>query len=212
MNPTLHAPFLQEITLSSPAEKVSQLLNQQTKHILAYAPWPKFNYKPEVSFTLAHGKDVIFLKFFIREEAIRAIHLNPNDPVYEDSCVEFFIGFNNEPDYYNFEFNFAGTCLLGYGSDRDRKLHPAHHIKKIRHHSLIRNPEDELIYWEITLVIPAEVLIYHHITDLSKISSRVNFFKCGDGLPRAHYLCWNNIESRELNFHQSKFFGQADFG
>ncbi|MCD0486676.1 hypothetical protein LPB86_00430 [Pedobacter sp. MC2016-14] len=208
----LQAAFLEDINLCTPIEKISQSLDQEMRHAIACRPWPEFGYKPEVSFAIAHGKNAILLKFFVTEEAIRAVYLNPNDPVYLDSCVEFFIGFNDDADYYNFEFNCAGTCLLGYGSGRERQLLPVAEIRKIKHESRIRNPrEEKLIDWELTVVIPTEVMIFHHFSSLNKSQSRVNFFKCGDGLPKPHYLSWNNIESDEPNFHQSQFFGSLYF-
>lgn len=39
----------------------------------------------------------------------------------------------------------------------------------------------------------------------------VNFYKCGDDLPKPHYLCWNPIKSETPDFHLPEFFGNAIF-
>jgi hypothetical protein len=51
----------------------------------------------------------------------------------------------------------------------------------------------------------------HNITSLSDKKYRGNFYKCGDNLPRPHFLAWNNIQSEEPNFHLSAFFGDLLF-
>lgn len=55
------------------------------KHFL----WNGLTYEPKVSFSIAYN-DCIFLKYFVNEKYISAKYLNHNNPVYKDSCVEFF--------------------------------------------------------------------------------------------------------------------------
>ncbi len=96
---------------------ISHLMNFQEKHAIAVASWPEFDYKPEVSVSVAHGNDHLYLKYFVREDSIRAFYRNSNDPVYKDSCVEFFVSLDKKT-YYNFEFNSLSTCLAGFGPGR----------------------------------------------------------------------------------------------
>lgn len=44
------------------------------------------------------------IKYLEEENAIRAVNNGYNSPVYEDSCLAFFISFDDS-GYYNFEFN-----------------------------------------------------------------------------------------------------------
>src|SRR5690606_972047 len=129
-----------------------------------------------------------------------------------DSCVEFFIAFDDDSSYYNLEFNCTGTCLAGYGTGRGekRKLLPASVIRNIRQQSLVKtgNPD---ISWELTLLIPLSVFCHHRFVSLKNQDCRVNFYKCGDDLPQPHYLCWSPIQAPAPDFHRPEFFAPARF-
>jgi hypothetical protein len=212
MDNIIDAPFLEGYMQSAPVEKIAVLLDRLPRQNIACAPWKEFSSRVEASFTVAHGNDAVFVKFFVKEGVLRSTYIGPNDPVYKDSCVEFFIGFEQEAEYYNFEFNCAGTCLAGFGSGRERRLLPKAAIEEIKHHTLIKNGDSEsLIQWELTLIIPVKAFIHHQFTAMRGIKSRVNFFKCGDDLPEPHYLCWSNINSAVPNFHLPEFFGILSF-
>jgi hypothetical protein len=209
----LFVPFILQDESAS-INELSNKLDDISKELIANAPWESYPYKPEVAFAMAHGKDAIFLKFYVEEKHLRAVNSEPNEPVYEDSCVEFFISFEDEAEYYNFEFNCAGTCLLGFGKGRDgRELISPEIIKRITSQSTLRpatNAEAN-IGWELTLVIPFFVFQYHEINSLSDKNCRANFYKCGDKLPEPHFLAWNNIQSKNPNFHLPEFFGRVEF-
>ena len=210
----LVVPYV-EVSRESSIEKISGLLDMMDRHAIQAVPWPSFNYKPEVSFAIAHHDDCILLKYFIREKSIRALHRKTNDPVFQDSCVEFFISFGEDSEYYNLEFNCIGTCLLGFGKGRTaRQLIPENHIQKIRRHAVIKSWNEEGTTqnsWELTMVIPMQVFIYHSLTSLRDQQCRVNFFKCGDELPEPHFLAWKNVESASPNFHLPEYFGTMMF-
>ena len=208
----LEIPYLPEHGHNSTADDVALALNKCPTLAIAHLPWGGFGHKPDVSFAIAHGNQAIFLKYFVEEETLRSTYTHPNDPVYNDSCVEFFIGFNDEIRYYNLEFNCAGTCLAGFGSGRERTLLSADLISRIGHHSFVKHlPLQNRVHWELTLVIPLEIFSYHELHSLVNIRSRGNFFKCGDELPEPHHLAWKNIQSPEPNFHLSEFFGDLNF-
>jgi hypothetical protein len=194
--------------------EISQQLDESPFHPIDIAPWPKFAYRPGVKFSIAHGTDAVFLKYSVNEKFVRAIYDQPNDPVYKESCVEFFISFKQEEEYYNFEFNAAGTCLAGFGRHRnDRRMLPHAAIRSIRHQSLLKPvaTDDANVCWELTLAMPLSAFHYHKLITVSQITCRVNFYKCGDELPEPHYVVWNNIEAPQPDFHLRDFFGSAEF-
>jgi hypothetical protein len=128
--------------------------------------------------------------------------------------VEFFVSFGDEPGYYNFEFNCAGTCLLSFGEERaNRKMTSANLIKSIAFQSSIKpaTNKDASIGWELTLVIPFDAFQYHEITSMKGKKCRANFYKCGDDLPEPHFLAWNTINTEEPDFHRPEFFGNLEF-
>lgn len=180
---------------------------------IVYTPWKDFPYKPDVRVAIAHSEDCIFLKYFVAENAIRAVNSQINSSVWEDSCVEFFIHFNDDKGYYNFEFNCIGTQLGGFGKSRsDRDFLPKEIVGTIQTESFISKVKvKEAVYWELSVAIPLTVFIHHPIPSLSGQECRVNFHKCGDLLPVPHFLAWNNIQSAEPNFHLPEFFGEVCF-
>jgi hypothetical protein len=166
---------------------------------------------PDCTFAIAHGNNCIFLKFFITEDHLLVRFTQPNDWVFQDSCVEFFIGFEGDPGYYNIEFNSIGTCYLGYSRGRnDIGVADTEVVRKIKSGTLLYNEGDK-IKWELTVMIPTEAFYLHPDITLAGQTLRANFYKCGDDMPVPHYLTWNNIESAEPNFHLPEFFGKLKF-
>lgn len=194
-------------------EKFSELLNSQEKNEINCLLWDS-KFSGKVYFTICHNGETLFIKFFVIEKDVIAKHTHINDPVYEDSCVEFFIAFDDDTNYYNLEFNSIGTCLAQYGSTfkPDRKLLTVESLQEIKTVSSIKDPNAEgLIEWELTVAIPKQVFAYTQINNFSNKKAKVNFYKCGDDLPEPHFICWNEIKSKELNFHKPEFFGEAVF-
>ncbi len=212
---SLAVPNICTVSAETPIEEISSLLESYPRNSIEVMPWPAFTYRPDASFTVAHGEDCILLKFFVKEKAIRAIYRYTNDPVYKDSCVEFFISFDKDDGYYNIEFNCIGTCLSGFGPTRNnRKLLPEALISKIKRLALIRDSNGagkNLVEWELTCIIPLEVFVHHQIKCLRGRHCTVNFFKCGDELPEPHFLSWNGISSNSPDFHLPEFFGPMHF-
>ncbi|MCD8071883.1 MAG: hypothetical protein LUE10_01625 [Alistipes sp.] len=138
-----------------------------------------------------------------------------NGPVWTDSCVEFFISFD-ESGYYNFEMNPIGTTLLGFRKERENPTHaPDSAIDSIgRIPGMGTEPFDELSggqQWQLTVRIPVSSFFMHQIDDLSGVNARANFYKCGDSLTVPHYLSWKPIENHKPDFHLEQFFGDITF-
>lgn len=209
----ISVPHLSCISRDSPLHEVSSILDQGECYVIERTPWALFSYKPQVSFSIAHTDDCIFLKYYVKEKAIRIVHYEDNSPVHEDSCVEFFVAFDGDQQYYNLEFNCAGTCLVGHGKNSDRRVIEKEMIHKIRRQSVIQTVTDQEnnINWELTLVIPLAIFVDHPISNLKGQRCRVNFYKCGDLLPEPHFLAWKNIDSESPNFHLPEFFGAMHF-
>jgi len=170
-----------------------------------------------VRFLVCHNRSGIALQYFVEEPQVRATHTEFNDPVYEDSCVEFFIAFDGENGrYYNFEFNCIGTVLGGYGKDRhERSRFSGEILRKIATRpSLGRKPfgvrEGPLI-WKLSINLPAGVFIHSGIDDLTGRQASANFYKCGDKLDSPHYLSWAPVKTPEPDFHQPRYFGKLVF-
>lgn len=186
------------------------------KHRIETLNWKDYNYKPDVTFSIAYGKNEIFIKYYVKESYIKAEKTGSNQMVCEDSCVEFFVSPENDGIYYNFEFNAIGTCLLGTGTGRkDSSRSDPEIISGIRLLSSEGNkPFKEKkgeFEWTLTIAIPLETFFHHKVEDLKGKTFRANFYKCGDNLSVPHYLTWNPVETQNPDFHQPLYFGILKF-
>lgn len=193
----------------------SLLMDSFARHPIDKSPWPGFSREPKTSFSIAYQENSIFLKFYVNERHPRITYHDANDPVYKDSCVEFFISFDQGRSYYNLECNAIGTCLMGYGlAHEKRSYQPATLIQAIGYYSSLQglqvfSSEDES--WSLTLKIPLEIFVHDSINALSGTSAKANFYKCGDECAAPHYLAWNTIITPGPDFHQPGFFGELLF-
>jgi hypothetical protein len=214
----LRVPFLSGVNKSTPMGDISLLLDMQKSNLIDIEPWPEYPEYfdlPIVSFNIAYGTDCIYIKYDVQEHEVLARYRKTNDPVYKDSCVEFFIAFDDDKTYYNLEFNRFGTCLGAFGTPEEtRTLLPAELLETIRYERTIlqkQETREPAINWTLTLAIPVKVFCFHHLSSLQSKKCKVNFFKCGDDLTQPHYLAWNNVLSPKPDFHQPDFFGIAEF-
>ncbi|HUH18966.1 carbohydrate-binding family 9-like protein [Albibacterium sp.] len=176
--------------------------------------WKKnYPYKPRVTFKIAYSDQAIALKFEVNETHLRINTFQTNGRVWEDSCVEFFISFQDSY-YYNLEFNALGIGLIGYGTTERslRKRLPDHLVGHVKSFSRINSSNDKKgVNWSLTLYIPLEVFNYETFQSFKGLGCSANFYKCGDLLPEPHYISWSRISSPEPNFHLPEFFGNIKF-
>lgn len=204
----LSVPFI-EFSANDDTAKLHAVLAKLPQHELPFLLWSEESDKPSVRFSIAHNSRNIFLSFVVAEKFFRVQELVDNGPVWQDTCVEFFISFDQK-NYYNIETNAIGTKLAGFGPDGSKRtLLPKAIVEKIATHvSLTRSTEFK---WNLVLIIPVEVFCYHPISTLATLTCNANFYKCGDKLPKAHFLAWNKIQSPHPNFHLPEFFGSIHF-
>ncbi len=209
----LEVEFLKTASASVSINEVSFFLDSVKRNLLNQISWPAYNYLPDVHFAMAYGSDSVFLKYYVNEKFIRAANGAANDPVYQDSCVEFFISFDDEKSYYNFEFNCIGTAMVGYGEGKmNRELLPKNLISQIKYQCVINNDQPgNDIHWELTVGIPISLFWHNPLTELKDKKCRANFYKCGDQLPEPHFVSWLVIQSLQPDFHLPEFFGSLHF-
>ena len=215
---SLYISRLSGVNQNTPVASIVPLLERERSHKINIQPWPEYpeyHDLPKVSFKIAHGSDCICIKYDVEEHEVLARYRNTNDPVYKDSCVEFFIAFGNERSYYNLEFSRLGTCLGGFGIPGETRASlPADLLETIKYERSIlqkKGDPNSAINWTLMLVIPIEVFCFHQLNTLKGRDCRVNFYKCGDDLTQPHFLTWKNIVAPKPNFHLPQFFGDAAF-
>ena len=198
------------------AEVSARLDNSFIAHEIGEVNWNQYPYKPSVAFKIAYDDNEIFIRFYVREERVKAEKSSDNQMVCEDSCVEFFVSPEVDGTYYNFEFNTIGTTLLGFGTGRnDNTLADTSVVSGIRRLSSAGSTpfteRGDIKEWTLTVAIPLETFFRHKIKDLPGKSFRANFYKCGDLLSVPHYLTWNRVETEKPDYHRPEYFGILRF-
>ncbi|KAA6330340.1 hypothetical protein EZS27_020937 [termite gut metagenome] len=182
--------------------------------LISQVNWSEYPYKPDVKFRIAHNSKNILLNYRVEESDIKALCEEDNGKVWEDSCVEFFISFNEDDFYYNIESNCIGKIVVATGVDRYNRVPvPAAVINGIDRWSSLGNlpVENKSGKWELSLVIPVDVFLPSRINTFDGLQAKGNFYKCGDKLKVSHFLSWNPIKNDQPNFHLPQFFGKLVF-
>ncbi len=209
-------PLLEFLSGYPPLVEVSNALKQSgAVVVIDEVNWPEYPYKPLVQVFAGYTGDELVLTYRVEEQYIKAEYTHANDPVHEDSCVEFFISSGNGL-YHNFECNCIGTVHAGYGAGREgRSLLSKREISKIRTYATLGRdpvavkPMDDP--WELTLAIPFSLFREREFRTVPGRFFRANFYKCGDALPVPHFLSWNRIDTAAPDFHRPGFFGMLKF-
>lgn len=197
-------------------EKEIYLSKNGTFEYIDMLNWPAvYPYKPQVKFKIIQSVKSLIIYFHVQEEHIQAIYNKDQDPVWQDSCVEFFCQIPGQKSYYNFEFNCIGTCLASKRKSRNEDIEPipAELMHKIQRLSSLGSNTIASISgnfeWTLTVEIPAEIFGLSSFADIERI--KANFYKCGDETKVPHYLSWNLIASPTPDFHLPEYFGEIKF-
>jgi len=180
-------------------------------------------HKPQTFAKLLYDESGLFGIFNVHDRYVRCIRTRYGDPVYKDSCVEFFVKPDTCKGYFNFEFNCGGAFLSSYivnperTSDGFREFYPIPEDDAegvIVYHSLPKIVDPEIVEpvtWTLEFFIPFTVLEKYagHIGHPSGRKWRANFFKCGDETSHPHWASWQPVP--ELNFHMPEYFGEILF-
>lgn len=201
---------LNDINIESAAEILDESGVLDTIETLNWVK--EFPYRPITQFNIARSTNSIFIKYTVRGSMLRAIYSNDQDPVHEDSCVEFFCMPVGADKYTNFEFNCIGTCSASNRKSRfeDVVLFTEDEMKSIeRFPSIGRrafNEMEGMFEWELTVKIPFVLMGIDpaHLPD--KILG--NFYKCADGTDSMHFVSWSPIKTQKPDFHCPEYFGE----
>jgi len=174
-----------------------------------------YNVDVKAQFGLAYDANHLYLRYVVNEAHPKATSTVINGPVWEDSCVEFFISFDGET-YYNLEFNCIGNRVVGYGNIKPKRqrLDQARIIEITTTPSLGRDVidvKDTPTEWHINITIPKQVFAEASPCFEKGQVYNANFYKCGDKQKEPHYLSWNAINSEKPNFHLPACFGRIIF-
>lgn len=182
------------------------------KGIIDRLNWPdEFPYRPLCHISIAHSDKYIAILYHVRGLDLRAVELQDNGNIWEDSCCEFFVRRPEENIYSNFEMNCIGKILGATGEGRNNRVKRSEDQLKqiIRYSSLQKqsyDKSDEVFSWDAAMLIPFSLLGYSKEEKPETLYA--NFYKCGDKTSHPHFLSYFPIKCKKPDFHRPEFFGK----
>ncbi len=170
---------------------------------------------------IAYDVHSIYVIFRVEDKYVKAVNNTNQEPVYQDSCVEFF--FSPEDDtqagYFNLEMNCGGTMLFHHQvKPRTDQTHIAKEdVEQVEvAHSLpqIIDPEiEEETIWTVEYSIPFSILSKYHDFPMPRAGTiwRANLYKCADKTSHPHWITWAPVNVPNPDFHRPEFFGILEF-
>ncbi len=180
--------------------------------------WLRTENPPETQARAFYDEEALNVNFRVFEASPTVRHMADGSPVYEDSCVEFFLQPlpGQDPRYLNFELNAAGALLLQLGANGEerRPVEIDRSVFGIRSAVGLSDSAAGRVRWELAFRIPFAFLrrSFPDFRPAPGVLMRGNFYKCGDRTPNPHYLSWQPVDSERPDFHRSECFGELLFG
>ena len=184
-------------------------------------------HRPPTAARLLYDANFLAVAFRVQDQYVRAVAENFNDPVCLDSCVEFFVAPDADPDrdaYFNLETNCGGTMLLyrcpsraetAAGTGRVHldagdaaSLRVAAALPKIIDPEQV-GPTD----WSVEVHLPWSLFEKHFGVERPGPTTvwRGNFYKCGDRTSHPHWGAWSPLAAMEGGFHRPVDFQPLHF-
>lgn len=153
----------------------------------------------------------VFVRLEADEPCPRAVFENRDDPVYNDSCMEFFFQpFADDERYINFEINPNGAFLCAVGEGREDRVF----LSGLSSCNPVVNAKITPDGWSAELFIPEQLVSdvfgkSFSVADADYI--RANFYKCGDLTEQPHYSSLFPVETAMPDFHRPEYFQKILF-
>ena len=139
----------------------------------------------------------------------KSVYTMYNQPVYTDSCLEFFVNCNpKQPLYINFEMNANGAFLSALRPGRKGKQ-PIHELMSDLPAVMAKKFED---HWSVDAFFTLSQIKTLFGKDTFETGDVLlgNFYKCGDETPIPHFGMWAPIDLEAPDFHRPEFFAEFE--
>ena len=164
--------------------------------------WEGYGCPPNTTGKLLYNDYGIYVQLETDENPLLARLRNQNEEVCCDSCMEFFFRPNeNDPRYFNFEFNPFGTMCFALRTSRYDPKYPDKDRKFFNVKSYVDDKK-----WVLQFCIPFEFIDGIFGTHTKTIYG--NIYKCGDETANIHYATYYPILTEEPDYHRPEYFGK----
>ncbi len=165
-------------------------------------------YRPNTYFKMGVvGEDLVAtLKCY--EENTRAVFENRDDPIYRDSCLEFFVApIESREEYINVEMNSKGTFLCEFGKGKYDRVFVSTLTESSPIVEAFKGEDVQGGYWGVTVKLTKAFLRGLYKTESIDFTTvKANFYKCGDDCEIQHYLSFSPVTTLPPGFHNPECF------
>lgn len=177
----------------------------EVPHHLWAESYPQF-YAADVKLCVVENQG-LFVRLCCEESEPKAVYTKRDDPIYKDSCLEFFVQpVSGDARYINFEINPNGAYLSELGTSRfDRVL-----VKEVTDAACKVTVLCVENGWGIELFIPDMLVADCYNKEFSFSAEqqiKINIYKCGDETEYPHYSSLFFVDTPKPDFHRPEFFG-----
>jgi len=182
---------------------------------------PEPKYRPAAQAKVLYDEQFVYVIFRVEDKYVKATAQKHQEPVFIDSCVEFFFtpGEDISQGYFNIEINCGGTVVSRHQTAPKTNPQPLTEgeieILKIFHSEpkIVEPEKQQPMVWLIEYRVPYEILKKRCAVTRPApgVKWRANFYKCGDKTSNPHWLTWSKVDYPEPRFHLPEFFGTLEF-
>lgn len=167
-------------------------------------------YRPKTFCKIGVAGDCLKAALKCYEASPVAVFEDRDDPIYKDSCLEFFAApVDGRKEYINVECNSKGVFLTEFGEGREgRRL-----VSAITDLSPVVEPffgeDDNGSYWGVEITLTKAFLSALYSVPENEIifkCVKANFYKCGDECAVPHYLAFSPVTTLPPGFHNPECF------
>ncbi|MCM1365526.1 MAG: carbohydrate-binding family 9-like protein [Ruminococcus sp.] len=165
-------------------------------------------YRPKNAFQMCFvGGKGIYVRMKTDEKVLRVSCRGRDEPVYEDSCMEFFfMPVAAREEYINIEVNPIGAYLSQFGSGKENRVF----VKSLTNVQPTVHSEITRDGWQTEIFIPCGLFFELNGEEFTACAGEYcgNFYKCGDKTDTAHYGSFAPMTDLPPGFHNPKLFAK----
>lgn len=206
----MKVPFIAELDRGSLEEACHLLVEKGRVHSMSAVNWgDNYSYKPVVSFSLAYGKNDLYVRFFVHGNCLRAVNQTDQSAVEEDSCVGLVLRNPDSDQIFDFAFNCIGTCLATQKKAAEKQLLDSSLLSGIRRFTDLQPRAfcemEGLFHWQVVVALPFCLLGISG--EMLPCTLSGNFYKRADATALPHYLSWIPVKTSSPDFAHAEFLG-----
>ena len=165
-------------------------------------------YRPNTYFKMGIVGEDLVAKLQCYEENPRAVFTKRDDPIYRDSCLEFFVApIEDRDEYVNVEMNSNGAFLCEFGKGKFDRVFVNSLTERSPVVETFKGEDMQGAFWGVTVKLTKAFLRELYKTEnIDFTTIKANFYKCGDDCEIQHYLAFSPVTTLPPGFHNPECF------